>query len=435
MRFMKSVSISLTAKILSFVIAVPTSIIIARYLGPEGKGVFAVLTAILGVALQFGNLGFHSSSVYFSAKNKESIPSIAGILIVFGLIVGLIIGLAVLAVGALYPQAVLGDIPVLFLVVTLVVLPFAFIAQFMQNLLLGMNRIYEYNFVDVASKYVYFFAIVFLFYSLKQGILAFIIVSTILTIITNLSYIYFIKMNTRISLKFDKRLFGDMLRYGFKAYISAFFAFLVIRSDMLLVNYYIGTEGAGLYSLAVNLTDWLLLVPATIAAMLFPKASSIGDARSALTKKVSRHTVVLMGGICLVAAIFAHPVITLAYGGAFKDSVAPFLFLLPGIFFLSLQTLYMQDFAARGMPPIVYISPALGFVVNIGLNLIMIPKYGILGASVTSSCAYFLMFTINFIYFIKVANAHSREVLILNKTDLFEFWAIWRNKAQAIISK
>jgi O-antigen/teichoic acid export membrane protein len=242
-------------------------------------------------------------------------------------------------------------------------------------------------------------------------------------------------MNTRISLKFDKRLFGDMLRYGFKAYIAAFFAFLVIRSDMLLVNYYIGTEGAGLYSLAVNLTDWLLLVPATIAAMLFPKASSIGDARSELTKKVSRHTVVLMGGICLVAAIFAHPVITLAYGGAFKDSVAPFLFLLPGIFFLSLQTLYMQDFAARGMPPIVYISPALGFVVNIGLNLIMIPKYGIVGASVASSCAYFLMFTINFIYFIKVANAHSREVLILNKNDLFEFWAIWRNKAQAIISK
>jgi len=96
MRLIKSVSISLVAKLITVLIAFPTSIIIARHLGPSGRGIFAVLATLTGVALQFGNFGFHSSSIYFSTKNRNLIPSIAGILIVFGIIIGLIAGFSII---------------------------------------------------------------------------------------------------------------------------------------------------------------------------------------------------------------------------------------------------------------------------------------------------------------------------------------------------
>ncbi|MBE0448936.1 MAG: oligosaccharide flippase family protein [Actinobacteria bacterium] len=428
MRLIKSVSISLIAKLAGFLIAIPTSIIIARYLGPSGRGIFAVLAVITGIALQFGNFGFHASSVYFSAKDKNQIPSIAGVLIIFGLTIGLFASLGIILISLLFPKVLLGDIPFLFLVVTLISLPFAFTALFLQNLLLGMQRIYEYNFIDVAAKLLTLLMIIPLFLVFKKGIFELVIMSTLIAILTGTAFAFFVKKHGSILLRFDYSLFKRMIRYGSKAYIAALFAFLVIRSDLILVNYFLGTGSAGLYSLAVGFTDWLLLVPFTMAAMLFPKATAIGDSKSELTKKVSRHTVVLVGIACMVAAIFAKPVVPFVYGKAFTLSADAFLWLLPGVFFLSLQTIFMHDFAARGMPPIVYISPAIGFIVNFSLNLILIPKFGIIAASMTSSLAYFLMFLITLIYFRYISDARYSEVLLLNREEIAEFWQTWRDK-------
>jgi len=432
MRLVKSVSISLIAKLISFVIAIPTSIIMARYLGPSGRGVFAILATITAVALQFGNFGLHSSGIYFSTKDKNKIPEIAGTLIIFGLAIGLAIGLGISLLSIFFPKLVLGDIPLLFLAITLVALPFAFIAQFLQNLLLGMQRIYEYNFVDVASKLLTLFAIILLFLVFRRGVFALIVVSTISTIITALVFTFFVREQTPILFKLDRSLLVKMFNYGFKAYIASLFAFLVIRSDVLLVNYFCGTANVGLYTLAVSLTDWLLLVPISTAAMLFPKAALIQDKSSELTRKVSRYIVAVMGLTCLTAAVFADPIIPLVYGRAFAPSVNAFLWLLPGIFFLSLETIYMQDFAARGMPPIVYINPGIGFLVNLGLNLILIPRVGFIAASMTSSLAYLLMFIITITYFKSISGASYRDILVLKRSEIIELLHIWRDKVIAI---
>jgi O-antigen/teichoic acid export membrane protein len=432
MRLAKSASISLIAKLIGFIIAIPTSIIVARYLGPSGKGVFAVLMTVTGIVLQLGNLGFHSSSVYFAAKYNEKTSSIASILILFGASIGLASGLGMFLLSYIFPKAILGDIPRLFLLVALIGLPFAFVAQFLQNLFLGMQRIYEYNFVDLAAKFASLGGIIILFFFFRKGVLTLLGLTTLIAILTCLAFLSLIKQQVHLTLKFDRSVFRGMLRYGFKAYLSALFAFLVIRSDMILINYFLGTKAAGLYSLAVGSADWLLLVPATVGAMLFPKATAIADETSELTRKVSRHIVVLMVFLCIAVAIVIKPVIVFVFGQAFAPSAGSLLLLLPGIFFLSLEMIYMQDFAARGMPPIGYISPALGFLVNIALNLVLIPRYGLLAASVTSSMAYFLMFVVNLVYLKATSGSSYSDILILKPGEFGEFVAMWRNKLVAL---
>ena len=300
----------------------------------------------------------------------------------------------------------------------------------MQNLLLGMQRIYEYNFVDLAWRAFYLVTIVLLLLLLRQGVLQLVMATTMIAAATAATFAWLVRKRAGVSARFDSPLFKEMTRYGFKAYIATLFAYLVIRSDMLLVNYFLGTRSAGYYSLSVSLTDWLMLTPITVAAMLFPKATAIADSKSELTRKVSRHMVVVMAAICLLAAALGGPAILFAYGQAYEPAIRPFLLLLPGVFFLALQTIYMQDFAARGMPPIVYLVPGAGFVVNVLLNMFLIPRFGIAAASVTSSVAYFVMFVAALTYFRRISSSAYHDMLVVKPAEILSFvTGGWRGDA------
>ena len=74
------------------------------------------------------------------------------------------------------------------------------------------------------------------------------------------------------------------------------------------------------------------------------------------------------------------------------------LWLLPGIFALGVNTIFMNFLAARGMPIIVVISPLAALVLNVLLNLYFIPRFGIDGAAMTSSIAYSAMLGVTLIY-------------------------------------
>jgi O-antigen/teichoic acid export membrane protein len=91
-------------------------------------------------------------------------------------------------------------------------------------------------------------------------------------------------------------------------------------------------------------------------------------------------------------------VVVLLYGRAFLPSVDAFLWLLPGIFALGINTILMNYFAAEGMPPIAIWSPAIASAANIGLNLWLLPSMGIVGASVASSVAYVMMLVMSLLY-------------------------------------
>ncbi len=416
MRLIKSVSVTFAARIAYIFLGIVSSIIIARTLGPFGKGVFAVLAAIMGIALQFGNFGLHASNIYFVSRDKQKLPQISGNSLWVGLIGGIAISGIAYLVSIAFPRLLLGEIKPLFLMIMLISVPFVFISLFLQNILIGLQKIYQYNLIEVAGKFFSVIFIVVILVILRRGIRELVILSTLVTALICLVYIAYFRSFNGFSFKFDIKLFREMLEYGFKTYLSCLFAFLIIRSDMILVNYFLSVSKAGIYSVAVSFADFLYLLPATIGMMLFPKASAIQDKESKLTKKVSRFTVLLMLVLCIFAAVVSKPLILLMYGPQFKDSIVPFLWLLPGILFLSLETIYMNDFASRGNPPIVYIVPAIAFVINIGLNLIMIPRMGIVAASLTSTISYGLMFLVTLEY-LRIASCSSHKDILVTRFE------------------
>ena len=94
------------------------------------------------------------------------------------------------------------------------------------------------------------------------------------------------------------------------------------------------------------------------------------------------------GLLCLIVGVAANVLVPALFGHAYVESVLLLRWLLPGTFALGLLTILSYHFAGIGYPTASIVVWALGLVANLGLNVILIPAYGTVMASVTSSLCY-----------------------------------------------
>jgi O-antigen/teichoic acid export membrane protein len=416
--FKGQVAMTLVARGAVVGVGLLSSVVTARWLGPDGRGLLATLSVITGLALQFGNPGLHSGNVYVVARRPERTSDVLGNTLLVSIAAGVLAAILACAAAALRPLWFPG-IPYALIALTAAVLPFQFMTFLFQNTLLGMQRTAAFNLFEVGNKILTFGALFVWLVFLRGGAPGAAVLFAALAVLCGTASALYCARVVPFGWRFDRALFSEMIRYGGRAYLACLLAFLVIRSDMLLVNYFLGTREAGVYSIAVQIADTILLLPVTIGMILMPRIAGTADGREdETTARVLRHAAVLLGGLCLAAAIAVGPVVRLLYGPAFAGAILATRLLLPGILALGLNGVLMNHFGGRGMPPVTAWSPLLGLLVNVGLNLVMVPRYGIAGASLTSTLAYGLMFAVSLTAFRRGGRVGFRESLLVGGDDL-----------------
>ncbi len=191
-------------------------------------------------------------------------------------------------------------------------------------------------------------------------------------------------------------MFKKTSKIGFNLYLAAIFSFLCLRFDLLMVKSMVDSTSAGYYSLAVSLSDAVYLLPVVVGTILFAKLSKL-DALS--KKRVFTFKILFILSLIMflatgVAFFLIRPVISLFYGVEYLPSVKPFIYLLPGVFFISLSTIIQNFIASTGRSWLPFIGPLVAFIVNLSLNFYFIPLYSESGAAIASSISYFLWFCI-----------------------------------------
>lgn len=396
-RFRRNISIGVITRGVVIVFNLITSVLTARYLGPAGKGILAVVTTVNGVALQFGNLGLGSASTYFVANDRNLISRVFAILVYSSVFIGGVVSISVLITTWAFP-GFLGEVPRLLLWIGLAPLVFQFFLLFGQSLLMGLEQFNRVYLLDILNSSLIVGVGLVVLVWLRAGIASYFIFSSILAILMGVLALGFVRSYHGMVREFDDILFKRMMGYSAKAYIATLLSFLVLRSDIFMVNYYLGVDDVGVYSIAVRFGDVLYILPTTIGMVLFPKVASMNTDSWRFTLRVLAVTAFMMLGICGMAAFLSSPLILLLFGQPFMGAREAFLWLLPGIWCLSLSTVIMNFFAGKGMPVITVVTPLVAFLLNIVVNLILIPRYGIVGASLSSTAAYSLWLVLNFVY-------------------------------------
>jgi len=396
--FIRKVGETFVTRVLLIGIGLVTSVIVARILGPEGRGFYAVAITIGAIGVQFGNLGLHTSNTYYVAGDRGLLPALAANTIIVSFAVGGVGTVLIWMIFQLWPQ--MAPVRGLLLILSLLWIPFGLAYMLLQNLLIGIQDVRTYNKIELLTKALGLGLIGVLIITGAVGVETLFLVALIVLIIG--LFWALLRLRTHIfTLPLPSlTLFKETIRYGSKAYLAAFFAFLVLRVNLLMVKYILGAEEAGYYSIAATMADTVYMLPVVIGTILFPKLSAMthDQEKWAFTRKMAVSVGVVTVVLATFAGLLAGPVVRILFGELFVPAVPAFIWLLPGIVLLSINTCYMNYFASIGMPLITVVSPGLAAIVNIAVNLKLIPWWGIVGASITSVLSYGLMLVASIIY-------------------------------------
>jgi O-antigen/teichoic acid export membrane protein len=395
--FVRQVSETYLTRVLVVALGFVNSVLVTRLLGPEGRGLFAVATTVAAIGVQLGNLGLHSSNTYSVSRDPKTLSPLLGNSL---LISAASAGAAGLGYVFFVFRPALAPVTGPLLLLALAAIPAGLASLLLQNLLIGTLQIRAYNVIDLTTRIL---GVVLVAAAVPLGVVSPELVFALVQATVVIGVVWaFVRLRSGVS----ERLSGSLallrggLQFGLKAYLGGLFAFLVLRSDVVLVSYLRGAVETGYYSIAVGLADILLMLPTVVGTMLFPRLSAAADdgQRWRLTWRILKLMLPATPVALLAVLAAARPLIRLAYGPAFDPSFAAVAWLLPGVGFMAINTVFMNLFGACGMPPVTVISPLVALVVNVALNLVLVPAWGFVGASVSSSICYGLMLAMSLAY-------------------------------------
>jgi O-antigen/teichoic acid export membrane protein len=360
-------------------------VLIARRLGPSAQGVVSVGLALALILLQLTSFGLVTANPAWAARSAGALSQLIVNSAWWAVGLGLLSAAIALGVWLLVPSAVRGltGDDVLLVAVSL---PFALASLLLEAVLLGEGRVAVMNAADVSLSAI---AVALVWTVLHTGhatpsaALAAALSQYPLGVAL---YLVLLRRHRPFPILPDLGLAGPMLRYGIRVYVATVIAYLVVRADLLLVNGFQGTRQAGLYSAAISVAQGLYLIPMAIGLNLFVRVAR--GSRADFTGAVFGSLLVPYGLLCLLAGVGAHVLLSALFGHAYVGSVLLLRWLLPGTFALGLLAILSYHYAGIGYPTASILVWLGGLVANIALNVVLIPAFGTVVASVTSSACY-----------------------------------------------
>jgi O-antigen/teichoic acid export membrane protein len=417
--FASGVAVTFATRLLILACVVGSSVVVARWLGPEGTGALAVLNVTVALALQLGSAGLPSATTYFVAKDRSALAQVWASGIMFSLAAGVLIAIGLIAVANARPDLFNG-VSTRLIAIAAISIPFQLLTLLGLNLLLAIDRIKLMNSLDALASLLILVNSIIVLFIWRRDLTVLVSFNTAAAIVLALLLLWFVSrlmMRQRASGARRLSVLRQMLGYGLKFYVSIFASFIIFRADLLIVNRFRGAQAAGVYAIAAQFSFLLIMLPGVIASLLFPRVASRQDETAAYAVDVTRHTSFIMMIVCVAAAAgsFALPVV---YGARFGDATIQFLIMLPGIFFISLESVLVQHFTGTGLPPAISVFWIITMFVNLGLNLALVPIWGARAAAINSTVSYALIFVLVTAYFCRRT---GHNPLLIISPRIYEF--------------
>ncbi len=367
-------------------------IIVARALGPELRGQYSLALALGLLAWAFVNLSLDTASGRLLGRQEATLVEVARALSTATLVLGGIGGLATLLVGFAVRDTLLAGASTAAVMLAALLVPVTLAVQVLTGLLVrvGALRIYGWAAATCASLVL----IVNIVLAAADRVTPASAIAAILGGAVLLTVVLAAALSRHTGVRgllpgLDRRVALKLVRAGGALHLAGLVLFCNLRIDLFLVSALTHGTGAGLYSLSATLAEIIFLASLTIAqAAAQTQTEAEPKIAARYTLEFLRQTWPLVAVAAVLAAVVAWPAIVLIYGRTWEGSVLPFAILSLGAVAFTLEA-PVRTLLARLARPSVILAPAFaGLVINVGLNLALIPLLGITGAALASLASY-----------------------------------------------
>jgi O-antigen/teichoic acid export membrane protein len=377
---------TLVMKLLGYGSGLPAVMIVARHLGAEARGVYAVAVAIGVVALTVAAMGtVYSLLRAWSEQWADADVLLTAVAWLSGGL-GALAAVLVLAIKAFGSFRAVGWPEVALVAVTM---PMQLHAMLLTSLLAFVGQMRRSNVGYAAGALVQTVIVIALY---AGGALTIRWVLVAYAAGMTLQWLVMLAKSGAVGRHhggFPTAVIGRLLRVGSVMYVAQVGQLLLLRLDVFLVARYVGLEGAGVYSIAVLLAELVWLVTDSVAHSLIGRVAN-DDAESAvgLGLRAVQMSVLLAPAAALALLLLAPVAVPLVFGADFEGSVAPLLVLLPAAIAMAMWRAALAVATRVARPGFASLVTAGALAVNVVANLLLIPALGIKGAALASTIAY-----------------------------------------------
>lgn len=214
--------------------------------------------------------------------------------------------------------------------------------------------------------------------------------------------------------EYDRQVAKKLLRSSVFLMLSAAASYVLLKIDQVMIKFFLDETAVGLYSVAVKLSEIWYFIPAITCASLFPaiinsKKNNPVQYRNRLYKL---YMFLGLSGflIAIPITILAPQIITILFGSAYIESVNILkIYVWSGIG-LFIMTGINRYFMAENQLKSIFIYSLISVIMNIVLNLILIPRIGLLGAAWATLVSYLISpIIVSIIELIKRASRISKK--------------------------
>lgn len=390
-RYIFNSSWMLAEQLLRIISGVLVGIYVARYLGPEQFGMLSYVLAISAFILSTTRLGMDSVLIRELINNPEKNKVLMGT--AFWLMMSAALACYLVAAIGILLMDDLSSIKIYAYIVsasafftTFLVIDYFFQSQIKAKysaicktltlLLLSMVKI---GLIFAEAELLWF-----VIASLLEHVVLAILLLVVVYKVRDISFLKHFNLD-------DAR---SMLRSAWPMVLSAVALLIYMRIDQIMIRNMLGLHEVGIYSAAVKIYESWIVLPYIITISLLPaivklKKTDEVNYRRRLTQ-LFRLVIWMSILAAVVVSLISEPLMVIAFGEQYRASAAVVNIVMWTAVFASMGSVSARYFNVEKMEKKIALRTALAAVINIALNLALIPNYGINGAAVaTLACTFF----------------------------------------------
>jgi len=404
------------SRFLVIIASVLTTAILTRILGVSGYGNYVFLTSFLLVFVGLSDLGITSVAIREASIDKPRSSKIFGSVFWCRLIVSLLLVFVLNILIVNLPQfsdtrneVAVGSLVILFLVIRTTV----------EAVFRSVLRMDWSASLELIASFLFFFLLLFYyFFKIELTLLSLVIFWVLSALISGLFGFLisfrFLSWDFKLDKKLSLKLIREALPLGLYLLIYAVYDKGI---DSFMIKTFLNSEAVGYYGLAYKVHGNLILLAAFLANSLFPVLSSLPLGSLELSKLYKKaFSFLLFTAFFIMAAVllFSPFIVTFLAGNQYFASILVLRILAGATFFSFLNHLTGFFLIAKSKQSVLLKFSLLAFFVNLMLNLLLIPIWGINAAALVTILTEALIFLLTYIYISKEFN------LRLNIQDLHE---------------
>jgi len=379
-------------------------IVLGRELGPDGLGVYTLAFTIYLFGMQFAAFGIGAALTKYVAEfleDKVAVRNYVSSGMTSSIITGGLMGV-VLFLLAPYIAISFFHVPELEGMIQLTALCYPFIAiqKAVLGTLNGFRKMHLYALLNIIQNVTVVAASIALVLLFEMGVMGAVIGFVGPTILVSALCPVLIRdcMGFGASLWNTAALRATTI-FGFYVVLANSIGFLNTQIDSILIGYYLNPADVGIYAVAVLLAQTLTLIPSAVQRVTAPATATLygkGDIEGVrmLFYSTLKKSFLISVGIATLIAIFGPYIIALLFTEEYLVSYVPLLILLLGYAIGASFGAVGSTLSSIGQAHIPFRISAVCGVLNVILNILLIPILGINGAALATAATMIANFGI-----------------------------------------